>query len=520
MKSPMHHNFSRVPTISKPRSSMQRNSFHKTTFDADYLYPIFLDEVLPGDTHTVKTDGFCRMSTLLYPLMDNVFLETFFFFVPTRLVWANFVKMMGEQDNPGDSTDYTVPSFANTSGAAQEEIWDYFGIPTKEQDVAFSKLPGRCYNLIWNTWFRDQNLQDSVTFTNEDTGDAISEYELLKRGKRHDYFTSCLPWPAKFFEGQEISLPIGETAPVLGIGVDDSATAFSSDTFRDTEDDTHTWTYNKALYAEVDQSAAGGQPGPIYADLTGATGAALNAFRLAVQTQRLYEHDARSGTRYIEKVYAEFGVRSSDARLQRPEFLGGGSSRLKVTPIPYNAEGATAAVGTLAAMGTVGFQNHGFTKSFEEHGYIIGLANIRADLSYQNGLHKLWSRSDRLDFYTPTLAHIGEQAVLNKELFAQGTSADDDVFGYQEAWAEYRYKNSILTGLFRSNATGSLDPWHLAQEFGSLPTLGDSFIQSNTPTDRVVAVTSEPAFIGEFFFEQRSARVMPMYSIPGMMDHF
>jgi hypothetical protein len=513
MKSVMAHSFSRIPSANIPRSSFDRSHGVKTTFDSGLLIPFFIDETLPGDTFNLKTSGFARLSTPIYPLMDNMYMETFFFHVPLRLVWTNFVKMMGEQDDPGDSTDYTVPT--RTGGVAENSIYDYFGWPVNGVNVTGEVLSTRAYALIWNEWFRDQNLQDSLVV---DKGDShVTGIGLQRRGKRHDYFTSCLPWPQK---GDAVELPLGTSANVLGVGVDDSASAFSSDTFRQTDDSTETWTYNKAIYAEVDASGSGSQPGPIYADLSTATAATVNQLRQAFQIQKMYERDARSGTRYIETVRAHFGVTSPDARLQRPEYLGGGSTKINIHPVPYNAEGASAAVGTLAAIGTAAFDGHGFTKSFTEHGIIIGLVNVRADITYQQGLNRMFSRSDRLDFYWPALSMIGEQAVTNGEIYWQGTSADSDVFGYQERYAEYRYKPSTIHGAFRSSAATPLDAWHLSQEFSSLPTLGDTFIKDIPPVDRVVAVNTEPEFIADFYHKLICARPMPMFGVPGMMDHF
>jgi hypothetical protein len=529
MKSVMDHSFGKLPLVDKPRSSFDRSSGIKMTFDEDYLYPFFVDEVLPGDTFNLQTHGFVRMSTPLYPLMDNSFIETFYFFVPNRLVWDNWQKMMGEREDPDSSTDYTVPQHTGTP--SEGSFLDYLGLPTGVS-CTFSTFWGRAYYLIWNEWFRNQNLQDSLTVDKGDT--HVTGITLQKRGKKADYFTKCLPWPAKYFEDAEINLPLGTSAPVIGIANAEGAlgtpTAKSATDMRweidqdGTQTQTANWdyAYNTSTESEIWIRAADGSGDHPYitADLTNATAATINQLRLSIQVQRLYEADARSGTRYIEKIFSEFGVVSSDQRLQRPEFLGGGSQRMNITPIPYNAEGASASVGTLAAIGTGSFSGHGFTKSFEEHGMIIGLINVRSDITYQQGLNRMFSREDRLDYYTPTLAHLGEQAVLNKEICADGTSGDEDVFGYQEAWSEYRYKPSLVVAAFRSNASTPLDAWHLSQEFSSVPTLGDTFIKSTTPFERVVAVSSEPTFIGDFYHQLRCARVMPLYSVPGMMDHF
>jgi hypothetical protein len=523
MKSVMSHNFSQVPRAEIPRSSFDRSHGVKTTFDSGYLVPFFVDEALPGDTFNLQTSGFARLSTPVYPVMDNMYLETFYFAVPLRLIHTNFKKMMGEQDNPGDSTDYLVPTqTAPVGGYDENTLQDYLGLPTKVGSLESNAYFQRAYNLIWNEWFRDQNLQDSVVVDKGDGPDDYSDYSLLRRGKRHDYFTSALPWPQK---GDAVDLPLGDSAAVKGILFADAAHGYNptvNNTLHDSVGDplpVGNYYGSGAAYAIANSATSTDGPN-IYADLSTATAATINQLRQAFQLQRMYERDARGGTRYTEIVRSHFGVTSPDARLQRPEYLGGGQSRVNITPIAQTSESGTTAQGSLAAMGTASFDRHGFTKSFTEHSVIIGLVNVRADITYQQGLNKMFSRSDRLDFYWPALARIGEQAILNKEIYAQGTAADEDVFGYQERYAEYRYKPSTIHGQFRSNCTAPLDAWHLSQDFASLPALGSTFIEDNPPIDRVVAVNTEPQFIADFYHQLRCARPMPLYGVPGMIDHF
>jgi len=513
MPSVMAHNFSTVPKAEIPRSSFNRSHGFKTTFDAGYLVPVFVDEVLPGDTFNLNMTGFGRLATPLHPIMDNMFLETFFFFVPNRLIWDNWERFNGEQDNPTDSTDYLIPTLSPYT-ATEGSLSDYFGLPTNVAGLAPNALPFRAYNLVYNEWFRDENLIDSLPVNKGDGPDAIADYVLQRRGKRHDYFTSCLPWPQK---GDAVDLPLGTTAPIFmnsSFAGEDVRILDVTGAPRDLE------VNNSTLHVELGSGTPTGAA-DLLADLSSATAATINQLREAFQVQKLLERDARGGTRYTEIIQSHFGVTSPDARLQRPEYLGGGSTRLNISPVAQTSStDATTPQGNLAAVGTVGFNGHGFTKSFTEHGYIIGLACVRADLTYQQGLNRMWSREGRFDFYWPSLAHIGEQAVLNKEIYFQGSAADDDVFGYQERFAEYRYKPSQITGAFRSNAAAPLDTWHLSQDFASLPVLGKTFIEENPPVDRVVAVPSEPDFIFDSYFSLQCARPMPVYSVPGLIDHF
>jgi len=525
LPSVMGHQFSQVPQAQIQRAKFNRSHGCKTTFDAGYLVPVFVDEALPGDTFQLSMSVFARLATPISPFMDNLILDSFFFAVPNRLIWDNWQKFNGEQVDPGDSTDYLIPTMtAPEGGYAYASLSDYFGIPTGIAGLEHSSLWHRAYNLVYNEWFRDQNLQNSVLVDKDDGPDDPADYVLLRRGKRHDYFTSCLPWPQK---GDAVTLPLGSSAPIISssnpiamrayqteaglrnLNVGDGANVLKLDGYGGTK-------------SFLDFGSAGTAISSLTVDLTDATASTINELRQAFQIQKLYERDARGGTRYTEIIRSHFGVTSPDARLQRPEYLGGGS-----TPVNINTIAQTSATGAgdtpqgnLAAMGVINASGHGFTKSFTEHCTLIGMVCIRADLNYQQGLNRMFSRQERFDYFWPALAHIGEQAVLNKEIYAQATDADENVFGYQERYAEYRYKPSIITGKMRSTNAQTLDNWHLAQKFDALPLLNASFIVENPPISRVIAVVTEPHFLFDSYFNMNCTRPMPLYSVPGLIDHF
>ena len=519
------YSFAQAPTVDVPRSSFDRSHGHKTTFNASNLYPIYFDEVLPGDTHAVTPYVFARLATPIAPFMDNVRIDYHFFFVPYRLVWSNFKKFMGEKEFNDDTIFYLPTITAPAGGFAEESLFDYFGLPTKVAGIEVQALPIRAYNLIWSEWYRDQNTQNSAVQQTDDGPDDPLQYVLLKRNKRHDYFTGALKDAQK---GDPVTLPIGGFAPVTDFGQATVSVGGGTSVPLNASDGYSLDGSRNALHAGNNQDSVGGTNQGVsftnlQADLSAATAATVNSIRLAFQTQRFLERDARSGTRYTETLRAHFGVTSEDSRLQRPELLSSGSVGLNVSPVPQTSEttgSSQTPQGNLAAYGTVTGRPGSFTKSFTEHGVIIGLMSARADLSYQEGVHRSWRRSTKFDFAWPVFSHIGEQAIENIEIQAKGDGSDSDPWAFQERYAEYRYKPSQITGKFRSNATQSLEYWHLSEYFGAtFPNFNGDFLVDKSPIERVIAVQDEPEFIADMHFQVKSTRPLPVYSVPGLIDH-
>ena len=517
----MRHNFGYSPVPKIQRSTFDRSHTHKTTFDSGLLIPIFHDEVMAGDTVKFRMSALIRLATPIHPIMDNMQCKVECWFVPYRQVWPNIVKMYGEQDQPGDSTDFLVPQ-VQLGPEGEQSLFDYMGIPLQTGSINVSALPFRCFNHIYNEGYRDQNLQQPAVVQKDDGPDVRANYPSRKRAKGYDYFTGCLPWAQKT---EAVELPLGDLAPIIGIGMLTTGSFVAGDVNVNetkTPNVTYPSSISTSVAARMSVRGTGSTP-EIYADLSEATASPVNLVRTAFQVQRIFERDARGGTRFPEILRSHFGVLDPQMLvLQRPEYLGGGSFPIQISPVPQTnaTAGATTPQGNLAAVGTGIGNAIGFTRSFTEPGHIFCIISAVADLTYQQGLERMWSRRSRFDFFWPSLAHIGEQPVLSKEIFADGSENDDDVFGYQEAWADYRYKNSRISGKFRSKATGTLDAWHLAQEFSARPVLNSGFIEENVPVARVVAVQSEPQFLCDAYFNYIHTRPMPVRSIPGFIDHF
>lgn len=547
------HRFSDAPAMYMKRTKFDRSHVYKTTFDSGKLIPVFVDEVLPGDTTRMSVNYFARLATPIKPIMDNIYLDWFFFFVPNRLVWEHWQNFCFEQEDPGDNTDYVIPttSAGDTSDTSKAigSLWDYFGLPiglSNGSGINVSALPFRGVYLIWNEWFRDENLQKSVKIQKGDANEVfdssrgndqpswvsdltVSGYVCPPRGKRHDYFTSALPWTQK---GPGVSIGLAGTAdlvlssnnnPILfsGGGGNSAFTnmpVYSAKIGNEVNIQGYTGEIENKGYLKFGSDT--GLKG--YADLDSSSIFTINSLRTAFQMQKFYERLARGGSRYTEVLRSFFGVVSPDARLQRPEFLGSFTKMVNVNPIAQtSATDATSPQGNLSAYGVTAAKFHGFTKSFVEHGYIFGFVCARADLTYQQGINKMWLRSTVYDFYWPTFAHLGEQAIELREIYAQGSEADTTVFGYQERYAEYRYKPSQITGKFRSSVVnGTLDMWHLSQFFKNAPTLNEEFIVENPPIKRIIAVQDEPEFLLDIGFKYTTVRPMPMFGTPGLVDHF
>ena len=537
--------FADVPRANIERSTFNRSHGHKTTMNAGFVTPIFLDEVLPGDTFDLKTSAFGRLTTPIFPIMDNVSFTTHFFFIPNRLVWKNWVKLQGEQDDPGDSIDFTTPQVKFPKIEAGS-LQDYMGLPVgvSTTDFKVSTLPFRAYNKVFNDWFRLENFQSLTPVFTNDEDDQPSYYTLQRSAKKHDYFTSALPAPQKgkaSFIVDQNDLKVSSTIHRAGPAIPDREMSLRFKNQSGNMQDGHLVQTNgnevrcifdngSSRFSTTDQIVQYRQGYNDYAvnglqvdsKLDGTISATVNDLRNAFAFQRILEADARGGTRYFEIIQNLFGVTSPDSRLQRSEYLGGGKSRLDVFAVSQNsATDSTTPQGNLSSFATVEFHNHGFKRSFVEHGHILGVIIIRADVTYQNGLNRLWSRKTRYDYYLPAFAHLGEQAILTKEIFCDGLPAHDDkVWGYQERNSEYRYKPSTVGGLFNSRSPKSLDAWHLSQHFTSAPGLSLGFLQDDPPFERVVAVPSEHHFMFDFHFTLKCSRPIPARSVPGLNDHF
>lgn len=536
--------FATNPTnIDISRSKFTRPSQHKTTFNTGDIVPIYIDEILPGDTAVMDMSAIIRMSTPIYPVMDNAFCDIYFFFVPNRLVWEHWREFNGQNNTTfwEQPTEYEVPQITSpTGGWAKGTIADYMGIPTKTENLSINAMPFRAYCLIYNEWFRDENLKQPANVNTDDTNQVgtngtnyITDAQLggmpCKAAKYPDYFTTALPEPQK---GPDVLLPLGQSAPVTGTidyltGELNKASGQISrgdqtsiaNHYNITTGMNGTVQQDEPLKFYLNQNGAN----KVFTDLTQATGATINMLRQAFAVQRLYEKDARGGTRYTEIIRAHFGVISPDARQQRPEYLGGSRFPININQVVQTSStDSTTPQGNVSAYSLTGMNKHTYTKSFTEHGIIMGLAVVRTDHTYQQGIERMWSRRSRFDYYWPSLANIGEQAILNKEIYAQGTDADEEAFGYQEAWAEYRYKPNRVSGAFRSNYQTTLDAWHYADYYEAQPILGSQWIdETRANVNRTIAVQDqvEDQFIADFYFKNTMVRPMPMYSIPGLIDH-
>lgn len=540
------NNFAINPQISISRSRFNLNQDIKTTFNAGQLIPFNVTEILPGDTFKNRTNIVCRMSTPIKPVMDNAWADIMYFYVPNRILWEHWEELQGaNKSGPWTpNTEHTVPQTTSpeTTGWRTGTIADYMGIPTNVPGLSINSLPFRAYCQIWNDWFRDENLQNFTYISKEDgtttgtNGDDYIQSPItggmpLPVCKVHDYFTSALPEPQK---GPDVLLPLGQNAPVIADGPLKFNFGSNSAVINTQTSATVNTTGSLGYYNQGPGSITAGNDVATYKEglsvnLENATAATVNQLRLAFQTQKMFEKDARGGTRYIEILKNHFGVTASDARLQRAEYLGGKKIPITMTQVlQTSSTNSTSPQGNTAAYSLTIDSSEYFTKSFEEHGYIIGVICVRTSKTYQQGLNKMWSRKSREDFYMPVFANIGEQPILNKEIYAQGTDTDNEAFGYQEAWAEYRYKPNIVTGEMRSNSTdtegnaNTQDIYHYADYYTSLPTLGSNWITEKTENiDRTLAVQSSTShqFIADIYVQEIATRPMPLRSIPGLIDH-
>lgn len=532
--------FSMVPRADVPRSAFDVMHTHKTTFQARYLIPVYVDEVLPGDSHRLRMTALARLATPLAPIMDNIVLESHFFFVPCRLVWEHWERFMGERDSPSDTTVFLIPQLPLvTADLVPGTVADYFGITVNgiaDRTINVNALPFRCYQLIYDDWFRDTDIQGKQDPPVDDGPDSPATMNvLLGRNKQRDYFTSARPFPQGTLNIEDSGVangPLqpggrmllglsayGAGAPVTGLGVATNATTSPGPTStKNTGGRTVDYAplYSSNLFPfHMEAHDTDGFP-----DVR----VLVNDMRMATMVQAFLEKLSRGGSRYAEMVEAIYGVRSPDARLQRPEYLGGGRSFVNISPIAQTsasgATGTTTVLGEQAATGHAVLANHGFSQSFTEHGYIIGLVSVRPDITYQNGTHRMWWRRTQFDFYSPPFAHLGEQAVMQGEIFSAGVAADKStVFGYQERWSEYKYAPSRTSGYMRSVVSTPLDFWHVAENFSAAPTLNSNFIlvdQGGINRALQTETLEDQQFIMDALFEVRKVRAMPMFSIPGV----